>query len=185
MGNEQPTSDKPAHESPGDGAEEVRHPDGRIEHPAVRYEPQDVRFRGILGLMAVACCVLVVLSYLVWRFFWYQQGVQETIKESPYSSAPRLSAKPPPEPRLEQIDRMAGVESPDVNERLAAKERALDSYGPTEDKEFVHIPIQQAIKVTAGKLPVRVLSRHEATKDSGLMDAGESNSGQMFRRQQP
>jgi hypothetical protein len=65
--------------------------------------------------------------------------------------------------------------------KLAAQEKVLNSYGPTAEKGFVHIPIQQAIKATVGKLPVKRQTQGEAAKDRGLIDAGESNSGRMFR----
>ena len=45
--------------------------------------------------------------------------------------------------------------SPNIDKRLAAQEKMLNSYGPTEEKGFVHIPIQQAIEAVADKLPVR------------------------------
>ena len=35
---------------------------------------------------------------------------------------------------------------PACSSELAAKEKALNSYGPTAENGFVHIPIQQAIK---------------------------------------
>src|SRR5437763_691525 len=38
----------PVAEPPGPEVEEVHHPDGRIEHPHVRYESTDARFRPIL-----------------------------------------------------------------------------------------------------------------------------------------
>ena len=63
---------------------------------------------------------------------------------------------------------------------LAEKEKVLNSYGPSEEKGFVHVPIQEAIKATAGKLPVRKQPPGGAN-DNGLMDAGQSNSGRMFK----
>lgn len=188
MDNEQPVArvSRPVNEEhPAECSGAVHKADEQIEHTAVRYESQDVRFGRILGLIAIACCVLVVIFYAIWQFFWFQERAQEAAKQSPYPMAPRLSAELPPEPRLEQIDRLAGAESSNADERLAAKEKALHQYGPTEDKGFVHIPIEQAIKATAETLPARTQSPGESAKGNGLVGSGESNSGRMFRRQSP
>ena len=148
----------------------------------MRHEPRDIRFPAILALMAMACAILAVLGYTIWRFYWFQAAGQEEVKASPYPLAPGLSAPLPPEPRLEQLDRMAAVESSDVSKRLAAQEKLLNSYGTTAEKGFVHIPIQQAIKAVAGSLPVaKGASQGRAAHNNGLLEAGESNSGRMFR----
>ncbi len=169
-------------EPPRGDEEEIRHPDGRIEHPGVRYEPKDIRSDFLLAVVVAACCVLAVLGYLVRHFYRSQTAAQAELKKSPYPLAPALSAKLPPEPRLEQLDRMAAVESSDVFKRLAAKEKALNSYGATAEKGFVHIPIQQAIKAVAGNLPIaKEPSPGRAAHSNGLLEAGRSNSGRMFR----
>ena len=91
-----------------------------------------------------------------------------------------------PQPRLDQLDRMTPEESAAVNKQLAAKEKALHSYGSTADKGFVQIPIEQAMKAVAGTLPVAKESpQGRAAKGNGLLEAGESNSGRMFRGPMP
>ena len=85
----------------------------------------------LLALMVVAVCVMGIVGYGVWRFFWWQAGVQQAAKRSPYPLAPGPSAQLPPEPRLEQLNRMTARESVEVDRRLAAKEQSLNSYGPT------------------------------------------------------
>ncbi len=154
---------------------------GETEDTAVRYERRDIRFGCLLAFMLVVLCIMASLGYGVWRFFWWQNSARQEAGRSPYPLAPAASKQLPPEPRLEQIDRLAGVENSDVAKRLAGQEKVLNSYGPTEEKGFVHIPIQQAIKATAGTLPVRKPSAEATAKDKGLVDSGESNSGRMFR----
>jgi hypothetical protein len=176
------SSGEPVEQPPGDEPEEICHPDGRIEHPGVRHETSDVRLRAVLVLVALACCVLAMVGYAVWRFYWFQAAAQADRKASPYPLSPGLSAPLPPEPRLEQLDRIATVESPEVSKRLAAQEKALHRYGRTAEKGFVHIPIQQAIKAVAGTLPVaQQPPPGAAIHNNGLLDAGASNSGRMFR----
>jgi hypothetical protein len=160
---------------------EIHHPDGRIEHPDVKFEPKDIRFGWILTIIIAACCVAVTHYFLVWKFYGWQRSAQAAIKAAPYVPAIIPSSQLPPQPRLEQLDQMAGVESSNVFKRLAAKEKFLNSYGPTSDKDFVHIPIRQAIKAIAGRLPVREESQKCINKDAGLMDSGQSNSGRIFR----
>jgi hypothetical protein len=151
----------------------------------VRYERKDIRLRWLLALLAGGCCFLAIHYYVTWRFFWWRASEQEATSESPYPTEPAISTKLPPEPRLEQLDRLAKVESSDVSKRLAAQQKTLDSYGPTAKKGFVHIPIREAIKATAGKLPVRQPSPGQTAKASGLIDSGEPNSGRVFRGASP
>jgi hypothetical protein len=85
---------------------------------------------------------------------------------------------------LEQIDRLANIEAADVFAMEAAKEKALQRYGPTEEKGFVHIPITRAIEAVAGKLPVTKTPQPHPRETGGLLDWGASNSGR-FDREEP
>lgn len=155
--------------------------DEKTTNPGVHYERKDIRFGCLLAVMIVAGCVVVSVGYGMWRFYWWQAGQQQAKGRSQYPLSPGLNPRLPPEPRLEQIDRLAGAGVSNVSKMLAEKEKVLNSYGPSEEKGFVHVPIQEAIKATAGKLPVRKPPPGRAVKDKGLTDAGESNSGRMFR----
>ncbi|MCE5268156.1 MAG: hypothetical protein LLG00_09755 [Planctomycetaceae bacterium] len=155
------------------------------EHPGVHFERKDVRFGCLLAALLAAGCVLVGLSYTIWQFYWWQAGVHEREGRSPYPMAPAPSTRLPREPRLEQLERMARVESDTLSSRLAAQQRVLDSYGPSGEKGFVHIPIEQAIKAVAGRLPVRHKPPEAPVKSRGLVNSGDSNSGRMFRGDSP
>ena len=148
-------------------------------NPGVRYERKDIRLRWLLLLLAGGVCFAVTHYFVTWQFFWWHERRQEAAGQSPYPAAPGLSTQLPPPPRLEQLDHMATGET-DISKSLAAKEQLLNSYGPAAEAGFVHIPIQEAIKKNAGKLPVRKPAG-PSPKDNGLMDSGESNSGRMFR----
>ena len=167
---------------------EIRYPDGRIEHPSVRHERSDANFRWILGILVGAMALAALIQYAVLRFFYGYRDYQAAVKTSRYPLAPG-PAEPnrvkylPAEPRLEQLDRISGVESSNVYERQLAKERALDSYGPTAAKDYVHIPIEQAMKLLADKLPARKASATDPWKGNGLLDAGASNSGRKFQQE--
>jgi hypothetical protein len=161
--------------------EEIRHPDGRIEHPSVRSEKTDVSFRWIVSLLVGAMVLAAVIHYAVLLFFYGYNDYQSELRKSPYPLAPAPSGKLPPEPRLEQLDRMEGIERANVYVREATKEAVLTSYGPTPEKGFVHVPIDRAIKHLVGKLPARKEQAESGRRDSGLVDAGEPNSGRIFR----
>jgi hypothetical protein len=166
-------------------AEEIHHTDGRIEHPSVRHERSDASFRWILGLILGAMAFAAVVQYLLLVFVYDYAGYEDKAKQSPYPLAPGPSTKLPHEPRLEQLDRTAGVESPDVYKRDAAKEDILNRYGRLEGtEEFVHIPIDQAITLALREdyLPVRPAPpAGQRSRENGLVNAGASNSGRIFR----
>lgn len=163
-------------------SEEIHYPDGRIEHPAVSREPSDVRFRGVLLLMLLVCLFAAVNYFVIWKFFWWQAREQEEkYVRSPYVLAPQPSRQLPREPRLEQLDRLRGSTSPDAFLYQIEQERLLHRYGPTSERGFVHIPIEQAITRLADQLPVRKEPSAQVEKQNGLVDSGEPNSGRMYR----
>jgi hypothetical protein len=167
-------------------AEEIHQPDGHIEHPEVRYEPRDANFGWILAI-GIAALVLVALifSLLLWFFYQYRD-YQAAIKRSPFPLAPSPSETLPAQPHLEQLDRTAGIERSNMYVREAAKEELLHSYGPTSDQEFVRIPIDRAITLLENKLPARPEPpASQRRRENGLVDAGEPNSGRLFREKPP
>jgi hypothetical protein len=164
--------------------EEFHHTDGPIDHPSVRYERSDARLKPILVILLIVMGIASFHFYMVWRFFNHYEGYQAAIKKSPFPLAPTPSEALPPEPRLEPIDRMANVQRSNVYERQVAKEDVLKSYGPTTEDGFIRIPIDRAMTLLEDKPPHRKeLPANEKRRDAGLMDAGASNSGRMFRGQ--
>lgn len=166
--------------------DEVRHADGRIEHPHVRHERTDVKFRGILIAVIGAMIFAAAVHWIVLRFFYSYQGYQGAVKQSPFPVAPSPAVNEDPrripEPRLEQVDRLAGITKENVYERQLAKEKQLHGYGPTEETGYVHVPIERAMDRLADKpLPARQEAGGDRRKEAGLVDAGEPNSGRMFR----
>jgi hypothetical protein len=163
--------------------EEVHQSNGQPEHPEVQYERTDANFRAILFIILGTMALAALIQAAVLAFFYDYRDYQAEIKKSPYPLAPTPSTALPAEPRLEQVDRLAGVETPDVYQRMESKEKVLNSYGDTPEKGFVHIPIERAMKLLENKLPARPAPQAEQVeKSSGLVDAGESNSGRMFRK---
>jgi len=166
-----------AHPAEGDGQ-----PPGGLLHAEVRHEHSDASFRWILGIIIGAMVFAAIVHAVVLRFFYSYQDYQDVIKRSNYPLASTHAESLPPEPRLEQVNRMAGIEKGNVYLREEGKEARLHSYGSTEE-DYVHIPIDRAMDFLAGKLPARTNqpTTDQARRQNGLVDAGESNSGRMFR----
>lgn len=161
---------------------EVHQPDGRIEHPQVRYEKRDVRFRWIL-LLIVVLCTLGSGQFLVIRSFFHTQEHNQSVrKASEYPLAPKPSTRLPEEPRLEQLDRLAGIEEANVHDREMISQRLLSTYGTTPEKGYLRIPIWHAMQQVIADLPVRQQpSAGHPPKEDGLLYFGDPNSGRVFR----
>ncbi len=165
--------------------EESRHPDGRVEHPHVGFERSDASAGGVMIVAFIFCCVGSLTLYLVYRLYEHETQRLAGRRASAFPLAQHPSDILPPEPRLEQFNRLAGNESSNVYERQLKREKALASYGPTDEPGFVHIPIEVALRQLAGKLPVRQQPARPSEKDNGLVDSGEPNSGRLLRGPSP
>ena len=181
MADEEPTAaDRSRPESPAKSSGVADEVIGDTRHPATRYEPRDVRFRGVVLVIVVAIILGGADLYVVWRLFHErQQGLRER-STSRYPLALDREPALPNAPRLERLDRLQGSQSGDVYRRGLSEELLLATYGFTSDEGYVHVPIQRAMELVIGELPSR---RQEppTAKDTGLVDSGESNSGRMFR----
>jgi hypothetical protein len=165
---------------------EIRHPDGRIEHPSVRSEPHSLPFTWIMAVIVVIITTGAVIFYVVWIFFVAREQQQQSAKASNYPLAPSPAIRLPAEPRLEPLDRLSRIEASNIYDREMANEQKLASYGPTEESGYVHIPIQEAIKLIVPKLRVRSQpSQDDTYKGNGLLDAGEPNSGRVYQETSP
>ncbi len=163
--------------------DENRHPEAPASHATVRYERTDAKFRYILATILLAMLLAAgIHSVLLW-FLYHYEGYQADIKASPYPLATQPSTALPPEPRLEELNRYVNIERSNVYERQQKREFTLDTYGPTGEEGYVHVPIGQAMKVLANQLPVRPAASAGRRRENGLVDAGESNSGRMFRKE--
>jgi hypothetical protein len=165
-------------------AEEIRHSDGRIEHPGVRFEPSDVSARWIFSILAGAVIFAAVVELVVLAFFDSCRDHLAEVNRSHYPLAPEPSINLPRGPRLEQVERLSGDKTANVYVREAAKLRSLDTYGPTETKGFIHIPIDRAMQIMVEKNMLKARPEPppaERGRSEGLIDAGASNSGRLLK----
>src|SRR5262249_47566928 len=121
--------------------EEIWHADGRIERPEVSFERSDADFGWIMLLLIASAILGAVIFAALLGFFFHYRAYQAAIKRSPFPLAPAPSQALPQEPRLEQVDRLAGVEKPNAYLRELGKEEILNSLGPTPETGYVRIPI--------------------------------------------
>jgi hypothetical protein len=157
-------------------------PAGGLQHPAVRYEHSDASFRWILGIIMGAVLFAAIILFAILRVFYDYRDYEASIKRSNYPLAPAQAESLPPQPRLEQVNRMAGIERGNVYLREAEKEAVLHSYGSAGDG-YVHIPIDGAMDYLADKLRARKgrSTAEQARRQNGLVGDGASNSGRKFR----
>jgi hypothetical protein len=162
--------------------EETRHPDGRIEHPSVKAEKTDASFGAVVLILLATMGFAAIMFGVILGIFYKWAQHEADVKKSPYPLATQPSTALPPQPRLEPLDRTSGVETPNVYLRLERKEDVLNSYGPTPEEGYVHVPVGRAMDLLAGKLPARAPLPAEAErKADGLTGSGEPNSGRMYR----
>jgi hypothetical protein len=191
--------------------EETPQTNGHTENPLVHYEHTDASFPWIRGFVIGGIVVGVIIFVGVWLFLEGYKAHEDRARKSPFPLAPKPSKSLPKAPQLEQLDRLAGIDRPNVYKREAAKLSVLDSYDwnfPTTllglsaggnpfdiaavvgtRNGFTHIPIKHAMELLAEDkqfretwLPSRPeLSADQRKRSEGLVDAGEPNSGRMFR----
>jgi hypothetical protein len=158
-----------------------RHADGPITHPEVRYETSDLNFRWLLAILIGAMVFGMIIQLAVWDFFSDYRAVQAEVKKSPFPLAPAPTDSLPPEPRLEQLDRLEEALASTAAAREATELSILNSYGPTLEEGYVHVPIDRAMKLVQRQLRSRADRQTEDKRENGLMDAGAPNSGRMYR----
>ena len=159
------------------------------ENPGVLYEHTDASFRSIARIILISAVVGVVVLYAILRS---SIALTRTTRRG---SKPRPTRWQPS--RSSQLPRGAAPgadqphgERPERRMSTCARRRRrilkLRSYTSAEDG-YVHIPIDRAMDYLAGKLAVRKEqpSGKQAERQNGLVDAGASNSGRMFRGDKP
>ncbi len=156
---------------------DIRQADDRAEHLDSPYEEKDIHLKPILALLIATGCVFAIMFAIDWYFFHAVKRTEAQDKASPYPFAPNGASPLPRPPRLDQIDRMADQPGQSYYDRLVEMERQLHSLGPTDEKGFVHIPIEQAMKEIVTRLPVR---KEPPAEEAKAVHAGGSNSGRML-----
>jgi hypothetical protein len=156
--------------------------------PDNRYEERDVSFRAVMIVTIASCVVGVVVFFGVRGFYW--AAIKSDVRgDAALAPADRPSDKPteqlPPEPRLELLDRLQKTPASNVSRWEQGEEKSLEKYAPSDEKGLVRIPLELAEELMPSRLKARPASEVPKFRDKGLVDAGESNSGRMFRGAKP
>jgi hypothetical protein len=139
----------------------VEHPAHEPHHDDVAHEASDVNIRGVM-MFGVGFLALGAVVYLVvWVFFGFlSERASRASAQLAYPLAVGQEDRLPPEPRLQTNPRA------DLRELRESEEKRLDSYGWVDrNAGVVHIPIDEAIKVTLQRgLPSRPATEQQVVK---------------------
>jgi hypothetical protein len=174
---------------PSGGAPAAEAIQAPLVHADIRFEPTDVNVRGVLLVLLGAFVIIGLLLAVVLLLFRGEERHEARAKASSLPLAAQAADRLPPEPRLEQLDRLHEIETSNIGWRDASDESRLHSYGPTDAAGYIHVPIDWAMDEAAKRLPVAesVDSSGKAapTKSRGLLDAGEPGSDQTIQGPRP
>jgi hypothetical protein len=113
-----------------------------------RHEQRDVNIPGLLICAGVLAATVAIAFFAAWWGFDYLSA-REKSKSSAFPLAAQERGRLPPEPRLEEVDRLEGkMGNIRPMELDAADERMLETYGWVDEKAgVVRIPISRAMKI--------------------------------------
>ncbi|HEX5470693.1 MAG TPA: hypothetical protein VFW73_02350 [Lacipirellulaceae bacterium] len=146
-------------------------------HEDVRFQESRVSILGIIGVLVAIFLVFVgVFCVSGWMLKGIETTTDRTTKGSHYSepTEPR-----PLQPRLEPLDFEMGS-SASVFDAQLKREHVLHSYGAVTEDGYVHIPIEQAMKLVLKSLPIRNGITGPPKRSFGLVGGGEPNSGRLY-----
>jgi hypothetical protein len=121
------------------------------EHPE-RHEPLDIDTRALsrFGIVAAIAGILIPFALLLVLRFYERTATRP--HDDRVDSQVRPSAPTPPEPRLQGVP---GLHDPvpraDMEKLRREHEQRLTTYGPTNDPNFVRIPIDRAMQILADR----------------------------------
>ncbi len=152
-----------------------RAPNGKpIAHDEVKFDESDISVSSVALILFAFAVVFVVVGLISWSFLSMNESEADRVARAPHYSMP--AERLPASPRLEPLDQ----NEPDVFAKQIAMEHVLHSYGHTIEKGFVHIPIEQAMKLAIESMPIRRENAQPPAKSFGLVGGGESGSGRLY-----
>jgi hypothetical protein len=186
---------------------------GAPRNPDVFHERTDVDTRAVVWSVTALGVSLVVVMLLLWGMFALFLNAENAQKRSSFPVAVQVREQQTDEQRLPPQPRLEGIGPPgtDINiGRLRpidikpqhdvgrvrpsaaavlyeAQEQALGTYAWVEADRVARIPIEEAMKRLAGKLPARKDGRGTRSRvgDEYLEQPSQSSSGRVPRGGQP
>ncbi len=155
----------------------LSHSDQPLSHDEVRHEPAEIPLAGVLVVLLAFAAVFVAVALVSdWVLVGNSEATGEAKQTATYTTP---SDARPPEPRLEPLDYETAVAA-NVFKAQIEKEHTLNSYGATEEEAYVHIPIDEAMKLAVKSMPVQQGAEKLPEKSFGLVGGGEANSGRQY-----
>jgi hypothetical protein len=146
-------------------------------HEEVQYEQAELSVNGVVAVLAGIAIVFTGV-FLICRWLL----IANTSDADRAATAPNYTlpaeAKPT-EPRLEPLDYSTAITA-NVFAGQLEKEHMLHTYGATSEGDYVHIPIEKAMKLSTEAIPPRQGGTEQPVKSFGLVGGGESNSGRKY-----
>jgi hypothetical protein len=165
-------------------------PEHDLNNPSVRSEPTDLSFRGVMLFGVGLVAVLVVAAAGSWGFLHLMAAREAEQKKAEYVWPPEETrpetASParddqsrlPPLPHLEGFEKEMTKGTIENKEQVKRENQRLREYGWIDrDAGVVHVPIDVAMRKTAGRLK----SRDGTDEDEFLQAPSSSSSGRMPR----
>jgi hypothetical protein len=165
-------------------SEPLTTPEAEHDHPTVRHERKDVNVRGVLLAVGMLGVTGIIVHLAGWWIFDFLLAREQARKQSEFPLAAEERGRLPPEPRLEEIDRLHAQEN-DVrpSDPRAEEQSRLSTYGWVDQKAgIIRIPIDEAMRIIVEekKLPTAGQDRpRNRTRPSG------ANSGRTPGEEQP
>jgi hypothetical protein len=148
-------------------------------HGPVHFESTDIGCAGGCAALASYAAVVAIGCLCAW---WLFSATFFRHRKATYGEEQVAAPAPfPPQPRLEPLIVDDTRMSADYWAREHERGLVLDTYGSTKEEGYVHIPIEQAMRLAVKQLPVRQESQAATAKSRGLFTGGESNSGRVYR----
>jgi hypothetical protein len=162
--------------------QEIRHTDGRIEHPLVKLEAKDLSLAGVVATLIAIAILFIAVDFAARALFKNQQGRE--MERFAVPAGRSAGEELPRQPRLEPFEpKLPAAES------FAAEARDLEgqlhSYGAAEDSEFARVPIEVAIQRTATQLQSNKSGSSDSNRRERPLVSGDANSGRVFRETEP
>jgi hypothetical protein len=151
-----------------------------------RHEHRDVNIPGLLICAGVLAATVALAFFAAWWAFDYLSA-RDKSKPSAFPLAAQERDRLPPEPRLEEIDRLEGKKgNVRPKEVHAGHERMLETYGWVDEKAgVVRIPISRAMKIIVDNnlLPARPDEAGDRKLERERPRPGAANSGRLIWRE--
>ena len=153
-----------------------------------RHEQRDVNIPGLLICAGVLAATVALAFFVAWWGFHYLSA-RDKSKSSAFPLAAQERGSLPPEPRLEEVDRLKGkMGNMRPMELDAAHERMLETYGWVDEKAGVaRIPISRAMKIIVDNnlLPAQPDEAGDRKLERERPRPSAANAGRAFWREQP